>query len=588
MYSMCKKGDNLPMASSRKPRGKFLIVAILVAVTIIVLLDVFCILSAFYAPIVNEWVVPSETSTTEASGEGNDDVDYAKSSKNMESALLTTGLSIIGIAISVWAALNITNAIERRDFDALQDKFVQHENSYEKRLEDLTTQQTDALSELKQKHNDEFIDLQKKQQEELGKIKSDREKQTEQQQRTSKNLLLSEMLKTISDISTEIIMEQTQSISAKEVVPFAELTHIEQHFARVYSLHAYRKETILIKTTADIGIAEAEELLLELDNDVPHKQMISEILNYRIGDFCFYKAYCCQGKERLTLAQKAIDQYLNSLNLFNISIPDYEYQEEYIPVEYIACPKGKKRISAYICNAIGEAYSKIIQEPTKLLLEGITKKEIQDFGRKAVYFCAYAVKWCENDRELYFRNLGCALERVLGNEMFSEKNVKTITQLYQDAFDISANQGCIPEKVFYTWLSFDRKWSNHVIAQIRGDIRDHKWLCSKSELVTEQLRNRADIAIHYGQLAKETYSDILVHHKFFAFTLRNACVWEILSNGKTKAAYRHYKKFRQAVVVLNAFYPDPSQWDDFMKELNQHEKEVKTFLGTHIALVTTK
>ena len=572
----------------KQSRGRFLVITIFITVILILLMDVFCIFTSCYPSLISVW--STQSNATEPSGEGvsNSAQANTQNGSNLDDAFLSTGISIIGIAISVWAALNITNALERRDFDALQDKFVQHEKDSKESLKEFTSQQTSALDALKKKHNDEFAELQKAQQGELKKINSEHKKQTEQQQITSKNQLLSELLKTIIDLSTEIIMEQIQAISTKEDVPFAELTHIEQHFARVYSLHEYDKEAKLIKNTADIGIKEAEELLCALDKDMPHKQMIENFLQYRIGDFCFYKAYCCQGKERLDLAERAIEQYVKSLDLFGISIPEYEYQEEYIPNEYALCPKGKKCICAYICNAIGESYSKIAEDFRNLLRDNITIEAIEDYGRKAVFYCAYAVKWCDRGRELYFRNLGCALERVYKDDMFLEKNIKTITSLYQDAFDISISQKHIPEKVFYTWLSFDWKWSDHIIAQIRGEITDYRWLCNKSELVTEQLRNRADIAIHYGQLAKVTYSDIIVHHKFFAFTLRNVCIWEILTNGGTGVAYRHYEEFRQAVVKLNAFYSDPSQWDDFMRELNQYVVEINSYLESHSVLVTTR
>lgn len=41
---------------------------------------------------------------------------------NFEAALLSSGISIIGIAISVWAALNITNALERKEYEEIRDR----------------------------------------------------------------------------------------------------------------------------------------------------------------------------------------------------------------------------------------------------------------------------------------------------------------------------------------------------------------------------------------------------------------------------------------------------------------------------------
>ena len=564
------------VTANKRSRGTFLIVSILVAVVIIVLLDAFCILSAFYAPVVNEEGAPLETTETQDATNGDGKVVHATTNENMESALLATGLSIIGIAISVWAVLNIINALDRRDVDevktTLEHLSKKHKNKY-KELEEEHKTLSEAQKQYKESHDKltkEYLNL---------KVA---------QQQNYKEQFVSELLKSVEDYSTKLIVEQIRNISVVEGIPFAKLTHLEQLFVEVLVLHQHDESTKLIADTADSGVTMAQKIIETIDDNLPGARVIKQYLEYRIGDFYFYKAYCEKDTDRRDLALLAIEQYIKSAKLFDVVIPEYMEQNEYLPQEYELCPGGQKRIGAYLCNAIGEAYSKIVQNAKNLLKCGELQEKVDEYKKKAVFYCAYAVKWCDRERELYFRNLGCALERVLGDDMYSEKNINTITKLYQDAFEISANQKHIPEKVFYTWLSFDWKWSDHIIAQIRGEIKDYKWLCRKSELVTEQLRNRADIAIHYGQLAKETYSDILVHHKFFAFTLRNVCIWEILTNGKTKAANRHYRKFKQAVAKLNAFYPDPSQWDDFMRELNQYVVEINSYLESHSVLVTTR
>ena len=76
-----------------------------ILIVIISLLEVLFIIFLFVISIVNN-------------------VSFRCYEKIAESSLLASGIAIIGIAIAVWAGLNIVNAIERKDIEDLKDSYT--------------------------------------------------------------------------------------------------------------------------------------------------------------------------------------------------------------------------------------------------------------------------------------------------------------------------------------------------------------------------------------------------------------------------------------------------------------------------------
>lgn len=429
-----KKNGRNTGANNKKSEGKFITVSILLAVIIIVLIDALCIFTACYLCLINPESLVSESV--------------------FESSLLSSGLSIIGIAISVWAALNIINALDKKDFEALKEKYELLHNEQEKRRQEL---------------------------------EEENERQKKQQQENNKNLFIGELIKSIADYSTELLVEKMGAITATSNIPFVEMIRVEQLFSNAYQLHERKKDDKELEKTASEGIQYAEELLSKLEEQTDTPREILLYLSYRIGEFCFYKAYCKSvvDTEVKILFEKAIKQYENSMELFNAHIPKFDVDKEYPRIVSEESPENRK-ISYYMCNTIGEAYSKIIERSAGLRKAGVPEDLLALYGKKAVFYCTYAVAWSEYKNEKYLRNLGCALERGYGEQKCIRENAIRISDVYQKAMNASVTQAKIPEKVFYTWLSFDHKHSNHIIGQIRNR-RGSQWLNIRDELIDEEL-----------------------------------------------------------------------------------------------------
>lgn len=498
-----------------KKRDHFLVVVILIAVIIIVALDILCILFVSFAPALNLWLTGSEVKITGI---------------HLEDALLSTCLSIIAMAISVWAVLNVLNALDKKSVDDLQND----------------------LENIKSRHIQSI--------EEISNI----------QLECSKNELLSELIKNLADCATEIIYKTIQNMPASQSIPFYELTRIEQSFFQVYKLHGYAHDTMILKKIANQGIKEINVLRENIKTIQEHENKIIEyILQYRLGGFYYYKAYCYKDQNRMNLALQAIEHYKGSMELFGLEIPEYcEYDGQY-PCHFGNCTGGEKEIASYICNIIGDTYSIIIKKGEEKATTVFTSDEIEQYGRMAVFYCAYAVEWSGWSNEVYLRNYGCALERMYSIKMCNEQIVEQIFKIYQTALDISIVKGILSHKAFYTWLSFYHKQTDTIVEQL---IRTKSSKRVNKDFRMQILQNQSENATQYAVLAMQSYREKIVFQKFYTFALRNLCVLELVCNKNKEKAAEHFLKMKKSADALNVYYHDPKMYDDFMKKINDGVK----------------
>ena len=116
---------------------------------------------------------------------------------SVEASLLSSGIAVIGIAISLWAGLNIANAIERKDIDQLRKKTDELEQSKKVLEKQYKTISQSAETLEQQIENSKIDDAERK------------KKQTESEMLT----LLNELSKTVNDAATR----QWMSIIRKHV-----------------------------------------------------------------------------------------------------------------------------------------------------------------------------------------------------------------------------------------------------------------------------------------------------------------------------------------------------------------------------------
>ena len=521
-----KKKEHVPKERTKKiSNEKFLVVTVLISIIIILLINAVCILTVCYPHFEN-----SETPI---------------SPMEMESVLLSSGLSIVGIGISVWAALNIINMLDRKDFYVLKDE----------------------LEALKDKHRN-IVD----------KSRSDRERQQEHYTENSKKLFIAELLKSSADYSTELIARKMGAISGKEDVPYMELLHVEQLFSRIYRLHGKKPGDEMVNLAASEGIERALSLLENLQENPDALKEIEQYLNYRIGDFHFYMGYCqnLTPEDVKNRFETAIKYYEKSMMLFGAQIPAFDAGMTHPYITSSVFPRDKV-ISSYMCNAIGEAYSKIIERASGLKKDDATQELIVEYRKKADFYCTHAAAWSEYRNERYLRNWGCALERVYGDDKYLNENASRIMEIYQKALDAWFAKPNDSDKAFYTWLSFNHKLSAHTIKRIKDSANEY-WLNCRSKLITAELLMRNNLAIKYSKFASDTYPQKLVYKKFYALALCDRCIWNINVGNQLDNIDHLVGQLEDIIEELRCFYPNEELWDDFMKEINEYVTEIMRYL----------
>lgn len=120
--------------------------------------------------------------------------------KKAEATLLASGLSIVGIAISVWAGLNIINALERGDVENVQTTLA----GIKEQLDKLAT-------------NIEGIEL----------IESE-------QNKIYRGFFLNELLKTDYDAMSRYFYKCFYECKNIKTVEYVKLVLVEQYFSQIY------------------------------------------------------------------------------------------------------------------------------------------------------------------------------------------------------------------------------------------------------------------------------------------------------------------------------------------------------------------
>lgn len=415
---------------------RILVISTIVTILLICVVNTICVLCICCPQIINI-LIPGANVPTKFMD------------SKVESTLLSTGLSIIGIAVSVWAALNIINMLERKEYDSVKVEL--------KELKDELTNSTISVKEILTKQN-----------------------------QTDKIKLINEMYDTIQDLSTKVLIVQIRKLQEPQDIDYLQLVEIERTFKGVYHLHqsgSTHDEELLME--AYKGIELSEEILR---NSSAHST-IRSYLEYRIAEFNFYSGYCCKKFERKKYFDNAIEIYLRVYTSFGAQLPIYNPKWKYFDNNFKECSNKTANISAYFCNSIGEAYSKIIEVKDHIFLED---NEIEEYKKKAVFYCAYASRW--GNRETYWRNLGCAIERCYG---VSEQTYNNLYEIYNKALNMEAN-----EKSFKVILSVYEKYFNNYLNIEKVDIKEGR----KTPLRDVSYKNTWD---NFDKFTKEKLLEIL-------------------------------------------------------------------------------
>ena len=346
-----------------------------------------------------------------------------------ESNLLTTGLEMIGLAIAVWTGLNIANAISRKEVDEQKAKI----DELEKRTNELQNQNKRAREEM-EKGLKEIQD----ENEELSEIHNNNINNM------NKNEFLKELLKSNNDVMSRFFYEKFSQMNANEDI-FYKLLLIEQLFAQIYYIHTSDNNDFLKYLTEKME--EKINDILSSEVQVNNKD-ITNYLKFRKAEGLFYRGYVLDGEEEIYKA------YITAIKIYK------EISEYFIKnFEEVIENKGKKisiedyEVFAYYANTLGEGYSKILQKCPEYA-------EIDEIGENAKFYCELTIKYAKkNDREVYYRNLGCAYERLEKAKRNSFKMYnEEILENYEKAFKLTINNPQMSRKqmgnVYHAYLSY--------------------------------------------------------------------------------------------------------------------------------------
>lgn len=187
---------------------KAVIITIVIAITLIAIVNIGCILAMCYPDLFGIEVKEKLS--------GGDIV---------EATILSNGIAIIGLAVAVWTGLNIVNSIEKREIDKLQNRVYELNEEIKKRRS--------------------------------------------QQNRVDKDKFLHELYITAKDEATAVLIRMFKKLHMEANVPFLELLDIEQKFRNVYELHRSEfKQDDNLTSTAEEGILLAESLLGDNEESV--------------------------------------------------------------------------------------------------------------------------------------------------------------------------------------------------------------------------------------------------------------------------------------------------------------------------------
>lgn len=500
-------------AKSSKIKGqnthRFITLAIFITVAIIAMCNTLCILAVSFPE--SFGLQLSEALTSE---------------EKIETAILSDCVSLIGLAIAVWTGLNIANSIERREVDRLQHRVYE-------------------LGE------------------EINKNTSEIERRNIQLNLVDKNRFLHELETLSKDKATQYLNQLFNKNSNIVDIPYLKFLEIEQIFKSVYYMHdsRYSRNDDLI-SAAEQGIKLAKIVMPNISDATALLY-----LSFRIAEFHFYMGYCYKGQACADQFLEAIDIYYECAESFNVDIPLYDSNEVYPNIKYRRCEKILD-ISAYFCNTIGEAYSKIVHNNQGEIDNKCSDDKIEEYGAKAVFYCAYATNW--ESRAVYRRNFGCALERHYGQKAFEEISLyKTLCSEYRTVIKMEP-------KVISNYKNIVSAYDKHVnnilgIASVK--LPDHRIPTLDSAEFAEKWKNtvrKKDVELtldsikRWADIIKTLFPNDGIGYQYACIYFRDMCVIfgnhrletdkSVISQMKQKAKH-YWEQAEKNWKILNIVSP---------------------------------
>ena len=361
-----------------------------------------------------------------------------------KNTLLSDGLAIIAIAVSVWAGLNIANAIERKELDEANRKIKDTNEKINETNEEFNTKITPIL------------DSARSIQSSLG------------------FMFFNTLLQTIDDEASKylyqsfLLLDDEQNRRCEAYYP--NMIIIEQIFVQLLKTHKSKQLKIIeLESMAEEGIEIINYIIGENyeKEDSIKVDLLVTYFKYRKAEFCYYLGYITSDHQKYyNFFIKAIEIYLQVYLDFHAFVPKYS------PVWIIPNYSGDSKyrdISMYFMNSIGDAYSRfILYAKPEWKIKDKSGKELEnadfiEMGKKAVFYCSCSAKWTKpsENHEVYYRNLGCAYERLERHEGEFGKYYEKIIENYSKALESIANDDTHSyriQSVYHTLVQYIKKY----------------------------------------------------------------------------------------------------------------------------------
>lgn len=444
------------------------------------------------------------------------------------SAIESTGINIVSLAISVWIGLHVIQVLEKSKFaDA------------HKMLTDLQTEVVQSSMERRQ-------------------------------------MSLKDLCKQLNSLNDEInryLAKQIKRIDSNSLPAelIFELAQIEVLFQRIYVAHCSKSAC-----TEDFDIFERisriENKLDEIEiTDKFTRQTVHDYLKLRLAETNYYYGYSKKGYPAVIAFQEAYRIYTEVFPSY-CKAEDIKLRNESVTKE----SPGNIIFDCYMLNTIGDSCSKIIENAPKNASQEIqTEIKAYDTHASDTFMMLKEIVEAHTDiaaiqREIYYRNYGCYIERKKGFNGQGKKPCFTefeeIEIIYRNAITICLT-GEFRDNAFYSYLSFHHKLFDGLWGVEKISVKNN--VCSFSEVpyagtITDcdKLLEQIDRSEQYVKLAiaKCKRTDVFIKHEAFIF--RDRYILEkhksITSADETLVKM---KNALDAVLVLGV------PIDDYTKEL---------------------
>ena len=400
----------------------------------------------------------------------------------MQAEVLSSCISIIGFAVTVWAGLNIYNYLEKKDFE----KYVEEKyNKTDLEINGLIKKNIDIVNKVNLFWKGQF---------------------------------LQELLKTNNDTMSAYLFDKFNKLENDNDYKYEDLVIIEQLFYQVYQIHYNSNSNIdrdVLVKKAKKGIENIRNYLKNYDKE---NHFLYGYLNFREAEFDYYIGWHIQNSNQVRIyLNKAINIYFDIANIFGIDILKVNN------IDADTTFTGNNRdLSAYYANTIGSAYNEI---------------RCKEYNDRAIYYCSCAVKWVETDfeNEVYKRNYGIALERsgnfeeakiqylkAVNSNKINSKNMHTLLSIIHKIISKKLNIEVYvdPEKDREVKLCTDKYMNDYVRELKLEDI----------QIIKDNLQELKE----YCQISKKIFPDNKDNYAYMIIYYINCLILDFDNKEKTK------------------------------------------------------